>query len=203
MSIELVSVDIIKKAQSGDQEAVNQILKNYENFIFLKSRDYFLLGADKEDILQEGMIGLIKAIKAYNADKETSFNTFAILCIKRQIITAIKASNAQKNMVLNSALGNSLETEDGKEINYSKGISSGVTYNPEELYLGKEQITEFKKYLEKSFSQIEKEVFLYMVNGYNYREIAGRLGKSLKTIDNAMQRIKRKSEEWIIKSNNG
>lgn len=201
MSIELVGVDTIKKAQAGDQEAINQILKNYENFIFLKSRDYFLLGADKEDILQEGMIGLIKAIKAYNSEKETSFNTFAILCIKRQIITAIKASNAQKNMVLNSALGNSLETEDGKEVNYSKGISSGITYNPEELYLGKEQIVEFREYLERSFSQIEKEVFFYMVNGYNYREIAGRLGKSLKTIDNAMQRIKRKSEEWIMKSN--
>lgn len=201
MSIELVGVDTIRKAQEGDQDAINQILKNYENFIFLKSRDYFLLGADKEDILQEGMIGLIKAIKAYKEDKDTSFNTFAILCIKRQIITAIKASNAQKNMVLNAAISNSLETEDGKEVNYSKGLSTGITYNPEELYIGKEQVTEFKSYLEKSFSQIEKEVFFYMVNGYNYREIADRLGKSLKTIDNAMQRIKRKSEEWITRNN--
>lgn len=197
MAVEAITQEIISKAQKGDQESVNLILKNYENFIFLNARNYFLVGADREDLLQEGMIGLIKAIRAFDDSKEASFKTFATLCIKRQIVTAIKAANAQKNMALNSALGSAIETAEGREVSYSKGLESYISYNPEELYLGKEKMREFNDFVDENFSIFEKEVFAYMVKGYSYREIAERMGKSLKTIDNSIQRIKRKSEIWI------
>lgn len=197
MAVDVVTQELILKAQSGDQESINLILKNYENFIFLNARNYFLIGADKEDLLQEGMIGLIKAIRAFDNRKEASFKTFATLCIKRQIVTAIKAANAQKNMALNSALGNSIETTEGREVSYTKGLDSYVNYNPEELFLGKEKMDEFYNFVYKNFSDFEREVFSHMVKGYNYREIAYKLGKTLKTIDNSIQRIKRKSEVWI------
>lgn len=199
MSVELVNDENILKAQQGDQESINLILKNYKNFIFMNSRNYFLIGADQDDLLQEGMIGLIKAIKAYDGEKKASFKTFATICIKRQIITAIKSSNAQKNIALNSASGNFIECDDGKEISYSKGLSSYTQHNPEELYLSKEKMEGLKRYSDENFSVFEKEVFHLLIKGYSYREISEKLEKNLKTIDNTIQRIKRKSEEWIDK----
>ncbi|MGL4534447.1 MAG: sigma-70 family RNA polymerase sigma factor [Fusobacteriaceae bacterium] len=199
MSVELVNNENILKAQQGDQESINLILKNYKNFVFMNSRNYFLIGADQDDLLQEGMIGLIKAIKAYDGDKNASFKTFATICIKRQIITAIKSSNAQKNIALNSASGNFIECDDGKEISYSKGLSSYTRHNPEELYLSKEKMEGLKLYSEQNFSSFEREVFHLLIKGYSYREISEKLEKNLKTIDNTIQRIKRKSEEWIDK----
>lgn len=197
MAVDLVTQELILRAQGGDQDSMNMILKNYENFIFLNARNYFLVGADKDDLLQEGMIGLIKAIRAFDNNKEASFKTFATLCIKRQIVTAIKAANAQKNLALNSALGNSIETSEGREVSYNKGLDSYINYTPEELFLGKEKIKEFYTFVAENFSSFEREVFAQMVKGYNYREIADQLGKTLKTIDNSIQRIKRKSEVWI------
>lgn len=197
MAIELVDDSNIIKAQQGDQESINMILKNYKNFIFMNSRNYFLVGADQDDLLQEGMIGLIKAIKAYDGDKKASFKTFATICIKRQIITAIKSSNAQKNIALNSASGNYIEGEDGREVSYNKGLSSYTQYNPEELFLSKEKMKDLERYSKENFSKFEKEVFSYLIKGYSYREISDKLDKSLKTIDNTIQRIKRKSEDWV------
>ena len=173
------------------------ILKNYKNFIFMNSRNYFLVGADQDDLLQEGMIGLIKAIKAYDCDKKASFKTFATICIKRQIITAIKSSNAQKNSALNSASGNYIECDDGKEVNYTKGLTSSMHHNPEELFLSKEKMDSLERFSEKNFSKFEREVFQLLIRGYSYREIAEKLDRTLKTIDNTIQRIKRKSEDWI------
>lgn len=197
MSIELVNDENIIRAQQGDQESINMILKNYKNFIFMNSRNYFLVGADQDDLLQEGMIGLIKAIKAYDAEKKASFKTFATICIKRQIITAIKSSNAQKNSALNSASGNFIECDDGKEVSYTKGLTSSMSHNPEELFLSKEKMDSLERFAEANFSKFEKEVFTLLIKGYTYREIAERLDKNLKTIDNTIQRIKRKSEDWI------
>lgn len=196
MSVELITNDNIIKAQQGDQESLNLILKNYKKLIFLNSRNYFLIGADQDDLLQEGMIGLIKAIKAFDETKNASFKTFATLCIKRQLITAIKSSNAQKNIALNSASGNFLENDDGKEVSYAKGMHSYIHYTPEEIILSKEKVTDLDRFSKEKFSASEREVFLLLIKGYTYREIAERLDKSLKTIDNTIQRIKRKSHEW-------
>lgn len=189
--------EIINMAQLGNTEAINTIFEKYENFVFLKAKNYFLMGADREDLIQEGMIGLLKAIRGYDKNRLASFKTFASICIKRQLITAIKSANSQKNMALNTAVGISGESDESKEVMYVKGLESYISYNPEELYLTKEQIDGLKSYLEKNLSTFETVVFRCMVSGLTYKDIAKRLDKKVKSVDNAIQRIKRKSEMWI------
>jgi RNA polymerase sporulation-specific sigma factor len=187
--------ELIKLAQNGDQEALNLILKEYKKLIYLNIRNYFLVGADQDDLLQEGTIGLLKAIKNYSEGK-ASFKTFATLCIRRQILTAVRSSTAQKNSALNEASGNNLETEDGHE-DYPKELYSNVRYNPEAIFLSKEKIMEFQDFVEHNFSPFERQVFNYMIKGFSYKEIAEELEKTPKVIDNSFQRIKRKSELWL------
>lgn len=195
MNEELVTDEVIERAQKGDTEAIDLILKEYKKLIFLNVRNYFLIGAEQEDLLQEGTIGLLKAIKAYNKGK-ASFKTFATLCIRRQILTAVRSSNAQKNSALNEASGNNLETEDGHE-DYPPKLCSNVKYNPESIFLSKERILEFQDFVDNNFSPFERKVFNYMIKGFSYKEIAQELDKSPKVIDNSFQRIKRKSELWL------
>ncbi len=195
MNEELINDEVIKLAQNGDQEALNLILKEYKKLIYLNIRNYFLVGADQDDLLQEGTIGLLKAIKNYSEGK-ASFKTFATLCIRRQILTAVRSSTAQKNSALNEASGNNLETEDGHE-DYPKELYSNVRYNPEAIFLSKEKIMEFQDFVEHNFSPFEKQVFNYMIKGFSYKEIAEELEKTPKVIDNSFQRIKRKSELWL------
>ena len=195
MEKELISNEIVKLAQDGDQEALDLILKEYKKLIYLNVRNYFLVGADQDDLLQEGTIGLLKAIKNYSEGR-ASFKTFATLCIRRQILTAVRSSTAQKNIFLNEASGNNLETEDGHE-DYPKGLYSNVKYNPEAIFLSKEKVMEFQDFVEHNFSPFEREVFNYMIKGFSYKEIAQELKKTPKVIDNSFQRIKRKSELWL------
>lgn len=195
MSEELINDKVVKLAQDGDQEALDLILREYKKLIYLNIRNYFLVGAEQEDLLQEGTIGLLKAIKSYNEGK-ASFKTFATLCIRRQILTAVRSSTAQKNSVLNEASGNNLETEDGHE-DYPKELYSNIKYNPEAIFLSKEKIMEFQDFVEHNFSPFERKVFDYMIKGFSYKEIAEELEKTPKVIDNSFQRIKRKSELWL------
>lgn len=195
MSENLITDDIVERAQQGNQEALNLILKEYKKFIFLNVRNYFLVGAEQDDLLQEGMIGLLKAIKNYSKEK-ASFKTFATLCIRRQILTAIRSSTAQKNSVLNEASGNNLEIEDIHE-GYSKNFYLNKQYNPEAIFLSKEKVMEFQNFVEHNFSPFERKVFNYMIKGFSYKEIAEELEKTPKVIDNSFQRIKRKSELWL------
>lgn len=195
MSENLITDDIVERAQQGNQEALNLILKEYKKFIFLNVKNYFLVGAEQDDLLQEGMIGLLKAIKNYSKEK-ASFKTFATLCIRRQILTAIRSSTAQKNSVLNEASGNNLEIEDIHE-GYSKNLYLNKQYNPEAIFLSKEKVMEFQNFVEHNFSPFERKVFNYMIKGFSYKEIAEELEKTPKVIDNSFQRIKRKSELWL------
>ncbi|WP_410207551.1 sigma-70 family RNA polymerase sigma factor [Fusobacterium sp.] len=195
MSENIITDEVVAKAQNGNTEAMNLILREYQKLIFLNVKNYFLIGAEQEDLLQEGTIGLLKAIQAYTSGK-ASFKTFATLCIRRQILTAVRSSNAQKNSALNAASGNNLENEDGYET-YPKNLYSTIKYNPEEIFLSKEKITDFQKFVESNFSPFEKVVFGYMIKGYSYKEIAKKLNRKPKTIDNSFQRIKRKSELWL------
>ena len=195
MNEELINDEVVKLAQNGDQEALDLILKEYKKLIYLNIRNYFLVGADQDDLLQEGTIGLLKAIKNYSEGK-ASFKTFATLCIRRQILTAVRSSTAQKNSALNEASGNNLETEDGHE-DYPKELYSNVRYNPEAIFLSKEKIMEFQDFVEHNFSPFERQVFNYMIKGFSYKEIAEELEKTPKVIDNSFQRIKRKSELWV------
>ncbi len=197
MSSDMITDEILVEAQSGDQEAVRKVFDYYRNFVFLKAKNYFLIGADRDDLIQEGMIGLLKAIKAYDVDKAASFKTFATICIKRQLITAIKSANSQKNYALNSSVGIYGDSNEDREVPYAKGLQSYISYNPEEMYLTKEQLTGLKDYLHDSLSEFENEVFQYMLLGHTYKEIAKKLDKKVKSVDNAIQRIKRKSEAWL------
>ena len=195
MNEELINDEVIKLAQNGDQEALDLILKEYKKLIYLNIRNYFLVGADQDDLLQEGTIGLLKAIKNYSEGK-ASFKTFATLCIRRQILTAVRSSTAQKNSALNEASGNNLETEDGHE-DYPKELYSNVRYNPEAIFLSKEKIMEFQDFVEHNFSPFERQVFNYMIKGFSYKEIEEELEKNPLVIDHSFQRIKRKSELWL------
>lgn len=195
MSEEMITDEVVAKAQMGNQEALDLILKEYKKLIFLNVRNYFLVGAEQDDLLQEGTIGLLKAIKGYSKGK-ASFKTFATLCIRRQILTAVRSSTAQKNSALNEASGNNLETEDGHE-DYPKDLYSNIKYNPEAIFLSKEKIMEFQDFVEHNFSPFERKVFNYMIKGFSYKEIAEELEKTPKVIDNSFQRIKRKSELWL------
>ncbi|AYZ73480.1 sigma-70 family RNA polymerase sigma factor [Fusobacterium necrophorum] len=190
---ENIPEELIEKAKNGDQEAITFIIECYQNVISMSASHYYMVGAEKQDLLQEGMLGLLKALKAYDKEK-SSFRTFAILCIRRQLISAIKASNTKKNLVFHHAvIKNPLLGEEE--------LLGKSSYDPEELYLSKEKIQEYYQYIQESFSAFEKEIFHYMIQGYSYREIGMILSKNSKSIDNAFQRIKKKSEVWLQKYN--
>lgn len=191
-----INNDLIKEAQNGNKEAIDMILKAYTDLVSINAKKYFIIGAEQEDLVQEGVLGLLKAIKGYNEGK-SQFKTFAILCIRNQIITAIKVANRQKNSILNEAILNSTDTNDNKELDDYKYGKTQNYDNPEEIYLMKEKLTNFMAYINENLSKLEKEVFDYMIRGYSYREIAKILSKELKTIDNTMQRIRSKSELWL------
>lgn len=190
----MVENTVIKQAQLGDQEALTEIFSKYEKFILLRSKSYFLNGADKEDLLQEGMIGLIKAIRAFDENKDASFNTFASLCIKRQIITAIKNYNSGKNKILNLATDGYYEGEEGNITYESKSLNF---YNPEEIYLGKEKLEGLREFLKENLSGLEHEIFEYMAAGIHYIDIAGKTGRDVKSVDNTIQRVKKKLKFYI------
>lgn len=191
----MISETVIKEAQYGDTEAMEKIFNVYRRFIFARTKDYFLCGADKEDLIQEGMIGLSKAISAFDINKNASFSTFASLCIRRQIVSAIKAYNAGKNRFLNEA-----QTAHGENgtYNYGAGNNSFYNYNPEEIFLCKEKLRKFREYRISNFSTLENHVFEHMVLGKTYVEIGEILNRPPKNIDNAMQRIKKKFRDFEL-----
>lgn len=187
-------INLIKRAQNGDRDAMSEIFKMYESTISYNTRKYFLIGADREDIIQEGMIGLLKAIRAYDDTKEASFKTFATLCIKRQVITAIKNSNSNKNKAFNEAAGNHFEMREGAIAQDRRSIKF---HSPEEIILCKEKIGALREYLDASLSKMEREVFEYMAKGYTYIEISEKTGRKVKIIDNTMQRVKKKMRGFL------
>lgn len=190
----MVSSQTIKNAQEGNEIAIQEIFSKFKNIIQMRTKNYFFYGGDREDVIQEAMIGLLKAINGYDENKTASFTTFAILCIKRQIITAIKSSNAGKNRILNMAMINP-ETEDTSNISYSN--KSFNFYNPEEIVMSKERFRELNRYLKTNLSKMENEVFEYMLSEMAYTEIAEKTGRTPKSIDNSIQRIKKKLNRFL------
>lgn len=189
--MDATEIDVLKKAKAGDNESFEILLKKYEKYLYISTKNYYLANGDRDDLIQEGMIGLLKGIKSFDFDKDTSFKTFVILCIRRQIVTAIKNSNAKKNHVLNTMCF----LDDEFQIDEKLYIETRA--NAEEEYLYKELLEEFKKYSKEHFSDLEKEVLDYLIKGYNYGEIAEKIGKSNKVIDNTYQRIKIKVKKWL------
>ncbi|WP_077368862.1 RNA polymerase sporulation sigma factor SigH [Anaerosalibacter sp. Marseille-P3206] len=190
--------DIVEEAKNGDPIALEYLITKYKNFVRVKARSYFLIGADKEDIIQEGMIGLYKAIRDYNRDKLTSFKAFAELCITRQIITAIKTATRQKHIPLNSYVSLNKPIYDEDSDRTLLDVISGVKItDPEELIIGREELTSMECKIGEILSDLELEVLTAYLEGKSYQEIAVELERHVKSIDNALQRVKRKLERYL------
>jgi RNA polymerase sporulation-specific sigma factor len=191
---------IVEEAKIGNKRAQEFIISKYENFVKNKAKSYFLIGADKEDIYQEGMIGLYKAIRDFNGEKSTSFKAFAELCITRQIITAIKTATRQKHIPLNTYISlNKPVSEEESDRTLLDIISSVRITNPEELIIGQEQKEFIEEEINKVLSDLEIQVLQSYLEGKSYQEIACDLDRHSKSIDNALQRVKKKLEKCLVK----
>lgn len=189
---------VVECARIGDDKAQEYLIKKYKNFVRSKARSYFLIGADKEDIIQEGMIGLFKAIRDFRPDKISSFRAFAELCITRQIITAIKTATRQKHIPLNSyvSLNKPIYDEDSDRTLLDI-ISSSKASDPEELLISREELGHIEQKIGEILSELEWQVLTYYLQGKSYQEIAKDLDRHIKSIDNALQRVKRKLERFL------
>lgn len=193
--------EILSLARRGESTAIDYVLDKYRNFVRAKSRTYFLIGADREDIIQEGMIGLYKAIRDFNPDAGLSFRSFADLCITRQIITAIKTATRQKHMPLNSYVSlNKPAYDDDDNTSLIDSVFEKKHLDPEEIMLNRERFDFIEERLSSSLSKYETAVLRGYLAGKSYCDIAKDLKKSEKSIDNALQRIKKKIELLLSNS---
>ena len=199
----LTDEQIISQIKQGDQESLAYLLEKYKNLVNIKVSKYFMIGAEKEDILQEGMIGLFKAIKDFKEEKQKSFKSFANICIERQLITAIKTSNRQKHMPLNSYLSlNTAAYEDEDNTELMDVFNNNTVEDPLETITKKEYYKTVENVIDKSLSDFEKQVLARFMRGESYVDIANKLDAPVKSIDNAIQRIRKKAIKNILKENN-
>lgn len=196
----MVDEDVVEFAREGDDAALEYLINKYKNFVRAKARSYFLIGADREDIIQEGMIGLYKAIRDFRMDKLSSFRAFAELCITRQIITAIKTATRQKHIPLNSyvSLNKPIYDEDSDRTLLDVISGSKIT-DPEELIISREEFDDIEEKMGEILSSLEWKVLMSYLEGKSYQEIAEDLNRHVKSIDNALQRVKRKLERYLEK----
>lgn len=195
---DLYDEEIVDLVRSGDSDALEFLINKYKNFVRAKARSYFLIGADREDIVQEGMIGLYKSIRDFRGDKLSSFKAFAELCITRQIITAIKTATRQKHIPLNSyvSLDKPIYDEDSDRTLLDIICSTRVT-DPEELLINREEYDDIEDKMSEILSDLEQQVLMLYLDGRSYQEIAVDLRRHVKSIDNALQRVKRKLEKYL------
>lgn len=185
-------------ARNNDGKASEYILNKYKNFVRSKARSYFLIGADREDIVQEGMIGLYKAVRDYRTEKQTTFKAFAELCITRQIITAIKTATRQKHRPLNSYVSlNKPVYDDESDRTLIDVITSGKVLNPEDIIIDKENFDLIEGKMGEILSDLELKVLAAYLDGKSYQEISEELKRRVKSVDNALQRVKAKLEKYL------
>ena len=190
--------ELVAQAKNGNNRAQEYLISKYENFVKAKAKSYFLIGADKEDIYQEGMIGLYKAIRDFNPEKSTSFKSFAEICVIRQIITAIKTATRQKHIPLNTYISlNKPIYEEESERTLLDVLAGLKISDPQELMISKEQMDYIEEKISKVLSGLELEVLTSYLDGKSYQEIATDLERHSKSIDNALQRVKRKLEKCL------
>lgn len=190
--------EIARAACSGNDNATEFLINKYKNFVRAKTRSYFLIGADREDIIQEGMIGLYKSIRDFRGDKLASFKAFAELCVTRQIITAIKTATRQKHIPLNSYVSLNKPIFDEDSDRTLMDVISGVKItDPEELMINREEYSDIEKKMGEILSGLERRVLMLYLEGKSYQEIAVELQRHVKSIDNALQRVKRKLERYL------
>ncbi len=199
----LTDEQIISQIKQGDQESLAYLLEKYKNLVNIKVSKYFMIGAEKEDILQEGMIGLFKAIKDFKEEKQKSFKSFANICIERQLITAIKSSNRQKHMPLNSYLSLNMAAYDNNEedsVELIDTFNSNTLEDPLETIMKKEYYSEMENAVNKNLSKFEKQVLDGFLKGESYVTIAKKLDSPVKSIDNAIQRIRKKAIKNMLEN---
>lgn len=191
--------EIVLLGRRGDKNATEFLINKYKSLVKAKARAYFLIGADREDVVQEGMIGLYKATRDYQHDKSMAFKTFAELCIKRQMITAVKNATRQKHIPLNTyiSLNRKVYDEDSDKT-YLDMISNEIILDPEQLLIKKEEVSGIENKMGEILSSFEWEVLSLYLNGKSYTEIAKTLNKPVKSIDNALQRVKKKVEKHVF-----
>lgn len=191
--------ELAETAKNGDKDALEYLLKRYKDLVDMKVSKYFIIGAEREDIVQEGMIGLYKAVKGFNAEKESSFKSFANMCIERQLITAIKTSNRQKHIPLNSSISlnaNAYDDEDDTEL--LEKLDMQVLEDPLDTITKKEYYKTIETRIDENLSDFEKQVLTRYARGESYVNIAKKLEAPVKSIDNAIQRIRKKANKNIM-----
>ncbi|MDD5918557.1 MAG: RNA polymerase sporulation sigma factor SigH [bacterium] len=191
---------LVERSHAGDARADETLCERYKNVVRIKARPYFLIGADREDLVQEGMIGLYKAIRDYTPDHNAVFRSFAEMCIVRQLISAIKRATRKKHAPLNtyvSLYGSTFAEEDNRERPLLDTMAMVRTESPEDAFISKESTEHILGSIEKLLTPLEKQVLDLFMDGYSYQQIAAALGRGTKTVDNALQRIKRKLEKHL------
>ena len=195
--------DLIEVIKSGDKVAFDFLINRYKELVNMKVSKYFIIGAERDDIVQEGLIGLFKAIKSYKSDMKSSFKSFANMCIERQLITAIKSSNRQKHMPLNSYLSlniSAYDEQDGEsDISLIDVFDSALIEDPLDTITKKEYYKQVEETIDKSLSDFEKQVLNRYINGESYVQIAEKLDTPVKSVDNAIQRIRKKAIKGLEK----
>lgn len=195
-----IDEEVAVLAKNGDIKAQEFLINKYQNFVKAKAKSYFLIGADKEDIYQEGMIGLYKAIRDFRTDKLSSFKAFAELCVTRQIITAIKTATRQKHIPLNTYVSlNKPIYDEESDRTLMDVLSEAKVADPEELVISREELNHIQSEIGEVLSSLEMEVLMSYLDGKSYQEIACDLDRHAKSIDNALQRVKRKLEKCLNK----
>ncbi|MBR5319237.1 MAG: RNA polymerase sporulation sigma factor SigH [Peptococcaceae bacterium] len=196
----LTDEEIVELAKHGNVGALEYLINKYKNFVRAKARTYFLIGADREDIIQEGMIGLYKAIRDYRYDRQASFRAFAEICVTRQIITAIKTATRQKHIPLNSYVSlNKPVFDEDSERTLGEVVTTEKDGNPEDLFINQENLMDIESTMHKILSPLEQKVVNLYLDGKSYQEIAEQLDRHVKSVDNALQRVKRKLEQYLEK----
>ena len=187
---------IVEVIQSGDNMALNYIMNKYNDLVNMKASKFYLTGAEKEDVIQEGLIGLYKATKSFNVGKQNSFKTFANLCIERQLITALKTSNRQKNIPLNSAFSlNSSAYEENDDVEVMERFNIKTAEDPLDTITKQEYFTSIESQINESLSDFERQVLHYYKEGKSYANIAEKLNTKVKSVDTAIQRIRKKANK--------
>ncbi|MBR3601947.1 MAG: RNA polymerase sporulation sigma factor SigH [Lachnospiraceae bacterium] len=193
--------ELILMYRDGEEEAAGFLMNKYKNLVRKKAGSMYILGGDREDLIQEGMIGLYKAIRDYDMGRDVNFYTFADLCVSRQMYTAVQASNRQKHLPLNtyiSIYGQTMNSEEGNgEYDLINTLVSRIESNPEEMMIAQENMEQMENAILKELSELEKQVFELHLTGMNYTEIAKVLGRDEKSTDNALQRMKGKIKKLL------
>lgn len=191
--------ELIIRARDGEEEIIEYLMDKYKNLVRSKASTMFILGADREDLIQEGMIGLFKAVRDYDSGRDASFYTFAELCISRQMYTALQASGRKKHSPLNTyvSIYQGHDEEEGTEL--IEALENHRERNPEEIFIDKENVADIEKIIENDLSSFEKQVLELSMTGMGYVEIAKLLGKDVKSTDNALSRVKTKIRKALNK----